>query len=160
LRSTVPAPIPSVPTFFTTTKERFNMLRNRRYSKLNAFTGLGLCALLGVFALTTAPESIAQSDLRPKFADIYDANQPHRFAGVIVWVDYGEHFTLLHVDVKDDKGVVQWVVEGGSWQDMHKAGLDSNALHPGRRVTVTGYQSKDRSCDPKCRLNGRDLSFE
>lgn len=160
LRSSVPTLIPSVLTFFTTTKERFTMLRNRHFSKLNTLAGLTLCTLLGAFALTSAPESIAQSDLRPAFADVYDANLPRRFAGVIVRVDYGQHFTLLHVDATDDSGVVQWVVEGASWQEMHDAGLDSNALYPGRQVTVTGYQSKDQSCDPKCRLNGRDLSLE
>ncbi|MEX0619479.1 MAG: DUF6152 family protein [Pseudohongiellaceae bacterium] len=159
LRSAVPALVPSVLTFFTTTKERFNMLNNHRYSRLNTTTGLMLCAVLGTFALTTAPKSIAQSELRPQFDEVYDANLPRRFTGEIVRVDYGENFTLLHVNAATDSRTVQWIVESGSWRVMHDAGLDSNALYPGRLVTVTGYQSKDQACDPKCRLNGRDLTF-
>lgn len=159
LRTATTTLVPSVLTFFTTPKERFNMLRHHRDSKLNTFIGLALCGLLGTFAVTKAPDAIAQSEVRPEFEEVYDANFPRRFIGVIVRVDYSENFTLLHVNTDSDSGVVQWIVEGGSWQEMHDAGLDSNALFPGRQVTVTGYQSKDQSCDPKCKLNGRDLSF-
>ena len=29
----------------------------------------------------------------------------------------------------------------------------------GTEIVVTGYQSKDRLCEPTCRANGRDITF-
>lgn len=151
---------PSMLTFFTNKKERFIMLGKHSNSRFNTYCGALLCTAISVFALTSAPVSIAQSDARPIFDDVYDAEQPKRFTGRIMRVDYGEHFMLLHVNAENEDGTVtQWVVEGGSYEDMHAAGLDSNALYPGRSVEIRGYQSKDLSCDPKCKLNGRDISF-
>lgn len=153
--------VPSVLTFFTKSKERFIMLRNHKKSSMQAFATFIMCSLLSAFALTTAPVSVAQSESRPSFGDIYDANLPKRFTGRILRVNYGEHYMLLHVEAEQQDGTAtRWIVEGGSYKEMHDAGLDSNALYPGRYVTVTGYQSKDQICSPACKLNGRDISFE
>ena len=136
------------------------MLKKHNSSKFNSIAGIALCALIGVFALSAAPVSIAQSDQRPAFDDVYDANQPKQFSGTIIRVDYGLHYMLLHIDSENTDGTVtQWVVEGGSYEEMHAAGLDSNTLFPGRFVTVSGYQSKDLTCAPKCKLNGRDITL-
>lgn len=161
LTGSSPRLVPSVLHFFTQNKERFHMLARHKNSSLSSSLGLVLCFLVGVFTLTSAPESIAQGEARPIFNEIYDANAPAKFSGRIVRVDYGEHFMLLHVDaVNDDGSITQWVVEGGSYEDLHAAGLDSNALFPGRTVTITGYKTIDPACSPKCRLNGRDISFD
>ncbi|PCI75619.1 MAG: hypothetical protein COB20_12535 [SAR86 cluster bacterium] len=161
VQSISPQLVPSILTFFTKSKERFTMIGKYKYSRLNNTTGLGLCLLIAVFTLTSAPDSIAQSDPRPAFADVYDEDLPKKFTGKIVRVNYGEFFMLLHVNAEHDDGTItQWIVEGGSYKSLHDAGLDSNSLYPGRYVTVTGYQSLDQSCNPACKLNGRDLTFE
>ncbi len=161
MRSSSAHLVPSVLTFFTKSKERYLMLRNHKNSKIQTLATLIMCSLLAAFALTAAPGSVAQTDNRPAFEDVYDADLPKRFTGRILRVDYGEHYMLLHVDAEQQDGTVtRWVVEGGSYKDLHDAGLDSNALYPGRYVTITGYQSKDQSCDPACKLNGRDIKFE
>ncbi len=161
LTGSSPRLVPSMLHFFTQNKERFYMLARHKNSVLSSSLGLALCFLVGVFTLTSAPESIAQGEARPIFDEMYDASAPAIFSGRIVRVDYGEHFMLLHVDaVNDDGSITQWVVEGGSYEDMHAAGLDSNALFPGRPVTIRGYKTIDPACSPKCRLNGRDISFD
>ena len=161
LSSTSPLLVPSALTFFSKSKERYIMLGKHRNSKLNSAMGLSLCFIVGLFAFTSAPQSIAQSEQRPAFDALYDPDAPVRITGKIIRIDYGEFFSLIHVDAeRDDGSVIQWVVEGGSYTDMHEKNLDSNALFPGRPVTITGYRTIDRSCETKCRVNGRDITFE
>lgn len=160
IRAATPQLVPSILTFFTNSKERFIMLKTPRSSKLNTMTGVALCLLLAGFTLTKAPVSIAQSEQRPVFEEVYDASLTKKFTGKIKRIDYAEHVMFIHVDAEHEDGTVtSWLVEGGSYKEMHAAGLDSIALSPGRYVTITGYQSKDQSCNPSCKLNGRDLTF-
>ncbi len=155
-----PQLVPSVLTFFKKNMERYLMLAKHKKSKLNTILGAGLCLVVGIFAFTTAPDSIAQVEQRPVFADVYDANAPIKFTGKIARVDYGEFLTWLHVDANNEDGsVTPWLIEGSGFTVMHEAGLNSNALYIGRSVTIRGYQSIDRNCTPKCKLNGRDITF-
>ena len=40
-----------------------------------------------------------------------------------------------------------------------RRGLTKTLLVPGAAVTVRGYQSKDRLCDPSCTGSGRDITL-
>ena len=40
-----------------------------------------------------------------------------------------------------------------------RRGINRNSLQRGTDIVVTGYQSKDRLCEPTCRANGRDITF-
>jgi BlaR1 peptidase M56 len=51
---------PSLLNFFGNPKERITMIRNHRASLRRDVVGFGLCALVGVFALTKAPVSVAE----------------------------------------------------------------------------------------------------
>lgn len=53
---------PNVLTFFRNNKERFIMLTRHKSSKLNSILGITLCAVLGLFAFTKAPESFARGE--------------------------------------------------------------------------------------------------
>jgi bla regulator protein BlaR1 len=51
---------PSLLNFFGNQKERIAMITNHKASVRRDIVGLGLCAVVGVFALTKAPESVAE----------------------------------------------------------------------------------------------------
>ncbi len=51
---------PSLLSFFGNQKERIAMIRNHKASLRRDIVGVGLCALVGIFALTKAPVSVAE----------------------------------------------------------------------------------------------------
>jgi len=51
------------------------------------------------------------------------------------------------------------MVEGGTPNTLLRRGINRNSLTLGTEIVVTGYQSKDRLCEPTCRANGRDITF-
>jgi hypothetical protein len=51
------------------------------------------------------------------------------------------------------------MVEGGTPNTLLRRGINRNSLSIGDGIIVTGYQSKDRLCEPTCRANGRDITF-
>jgi len=113
LMGSSPQLVPSVLTFFSKNKERYLMLGRHKNSNLNAALGISLCFIVGLFTFTSAPQSIAQSEQRPIFDEIYDAETPIKFSGKIVRIDFGEHFSLLHIDAENDDGTTTaWIVEG------------------------------------------------
>jgi len=62
----------------------------------------------------------------------------------------------LYVDVKKSDGKVEnWAFEAGTPNVLFRRGFTKNALLPGTKVLVDGYQSKDGSH----RANGRDITF-
>lgn len=53
--------LPATLAFFSNKKERFIMLEKHKNSKLQNILGISLCLLIGVFALTKAPQAIANN---------------------------------------------------------------------------------------------------
>jgi len=52
----------------------------------------------------------------------------------------------IHMDVKDDKGnVVNWMVEGGSPNNLLRLGFTKESLPVGTEIVVHGFQAKDGS---------------
>ena len=94
------------------------------------------------------------------FAAEFDANKPVELKGRITRVEWVNPHSWLHLDVKKPDGAVeQWMVEGGPPTTLLKRGFTKKSLQAGAEVLVSGFQSKDRSCRPICRANGRDISF-
>jgi len=61
---------------------------------------------------------------------------------------------------KDLKGQPEeWAVEGGTPNTLLRRGITKDSLVIGTEIVVRGYQSKDGLCKPKCRANGRDVTF-
>ena len=147
--------MPPVLRFFSTSKERFAMLSKHKVSTLDSVLGITLCGLISVFALTKAPESIAQ---RPVFDEVYDADAPVLIRGEIVDFEQFNDYSLIYVNSINKQGAEEsWAVEGGSAEQMQANGLTKAII--GRSVVVRGYQTLDKSCDPVCKMNGRDLEF-
>jgi hypothetical protein len=66
----------------------------------------------------------------------------------------------IHVDHKKPDGTMEaWMVEGGTPNTLLRRGITKDTLKIGTEIVVRGYQSKDALCKPKCRANGRDVTF-
>ena len=52
------------------------------------------------------------------------------------------------------------MVEGGTPNTLFTKGHKPELLQRGTDIVVTGYQSKDRLCEPTCRANGRDITSQ
>jgi hypothetical protein len=96
------------------------------------------------------------------FSAEFDANLPVRLGGPITRVEWINPHTWIHLDNTDPESTENagpWMVEGGTPNTLLRRGINRNSLKIGTEIVVTGYQSKDRLCEPTCRANGRDITF-
>jgi len=94
------------------------------------------------------------------FSAEFDANRPIELRGTITGMEWVNPHSWLHIDVKKPNGTVeQWMVEGGPPTTLLRRGITKKSLQIGAEVVINGFQSKDASCKPACRANGRDISF-
>ena len=146
--------MPPVLRFFSAHKERFTMLSKHKVSTLNTIIGVSLCVMISVFALTKAPTTLAQRS----FEEVYDANAPMMITGTVTDIEMTDPHTYLYIDGVDHRGVSNvWQVEGGPAQQMRAKGINESII--GKRVVVRGWQSLNKSCNPHCKLNGRDIEI-
>ncbi|HVY87361.1 MAG TPA: hypothetical protein VG942_00730, partial [Hyphomonadaceae bacterium] len=92
------------------------------------------------------------------FAAKFDANAPVRIAGVIEKVEIGLPYTRVLVrGAAADGREKLWLADG-----PRPAALSDEMyrkLLAGASVTIRGYLAKDKTCDPACRVNARDLQI-
>ncbi len=94
------------------------------------------------------------------FAAEFDGNAPVLLRGAVTKVQWINPHAWVHVAVpKAGGGTVVWMVEGGTPNTLLRSGLTRDSLKPGTALIVRGYQSKDKSCTPACKANGRDITF-
>ena len=89
------------------------------------------------------------------FSSEFDVEKPLRLHGVVTVMEWVNPHSWIHIDVKGDGGTVNWMVEGGSPNQLLRLGFTKNALLPGMEIVVTGYQAKDGTN----KAVGRDLTF-
>jgi hypothetical protein len=94
------------------------------------------------------------------FAAEFDGNRPVNLQGKVTKVEWINPHSWIHIDaVMPDGKVVPWMVEGGTPNTLLRRGITKDSLQIGTEIVVRGYQSKDALCTPKCRANGRDITF-
>lgn len=89
------------------------------------------------------------------FSSEFDVEKPLQLRGVVTVMEWVNPHSWIHVDVKGEAGTVNWMVEGGSPNQLLRLGFTKNALLPGMEIVVTGYQAKDGTN----KAVGRDLTF-
>ena len=95
------------------------------------------------------------------FSAEFDANAPVNLEGEVVKVEWINPHAWIHLEVVAEDGSSEvWMVEGGTPNTLLRAGINRNSLPIGSKIKVRGYQAKDKSCEPACKANGRDLMFE
>ena len=113
-------------------------------------------ALLLAAALATIPCAYAHH----AFSAEFDANLPIRITGKVVQVEWINPHAWVHVEIENADGdKLVWELEAGTPNTLLRRGLTKKILLPGTPVTVRGYQSKDRICNPSCKGSGRDITF-
>ena len=94
------------------------------------------------------------------FSAEFDAKAPVTLRGTVTKVEWINPHAWIHLAVEQEGGTtIEWMVEGGTPNTLLRAGVNKNSLPIGSDIVVRGYQSKDRSCKPACKANGRDLAF-
>ena len=94
------------------------------------------------------------------FSAEFDANLPIEVNGTVLKVDWINPHAWVHVEMTNDDGTQEvWELEAGTPNTLVRRGLTKTLLKPGTIVTVRGYQSKDRLCNPTCKGSGRDITF-
>lgn len=94
------------------------------------------------------------------FSAEFDADAPVTVRGIVLRVEWINPHAWIHLTTTGaDGNVTEWMFEGGTPNTLVRAGLDRNSLPVGSEVVVRGYRSKDGSCAPACKANGRDIVF-
>ena len=94
------------------------------------------------------------------FSAEFDAEAPVSLEGKVSKIEWINPHAWIHLDVVQDDGSTQtWMVEGGTPNTLLRAGIHKRSLPIGSEIKVRGYQAKDKSCQPACKANGRDLTF-
>ena len=94
------------------------------------------------------------------FSAEFDKDAPVNLTGTVSKVEWINPHAWIHIDVAADDGSSQtWMVEGGTPNTLLRAGIHKRSLPIGSEIKVRGYQAKDKTCEPACKANGRDLTF-
>jgi hypothetical protein len=95
---------------------------------------VGVCVLLGA----------AHAWAHHAFAAEFDVNKPLTLKGSLVKWDMVNPHSWFHLNVKGPDGkVVEWLVEGGSPNQLIRMGVTKTTVPIGTELTIEGYQSKD-----------------
>ena len=90
------------------------------------------------------------------FAAEFDIDKPINLRGTVTVMEWVNPHSWIHIDVKGPDGaVVNWMVEGGSPNQLMRLGFTKNAILPGMEIVVDGYQAKDGTN----KAVGRSLTF-
>ena len=93
------------------------------------------------------------------FSAEFDAKAPVTLQGPVTKVEWINPHAWVHIQTAENGKTQVWAVEGGTPNTLLRAGITRDTLKIGTEIVVRGYQSKDALCTPKCRANGRDVTF-
>lgn len=92
------------------------------------------------------------------FSAEFDKDAPVNLKGNVTKIEWINPHAWIHLDaVLEDGSTQAWMVEGGTPNTLLRAGIHRNSLPIGSEIHVRGYQAKNKSCDPACKANGRDI---
>jgi len=116
--------------------------------------------LLGLLLTATLFPASYQAWAHHAFSAEFDAKKPVTLRGNVTKVEWINPHAWIHLAVVHDDGhTTDWMVEGGTPNTLLRAGVNKNTLPIGSEIVVRGYQSKDLTCKPACKANGRDIVF-
>ena len=102
-----------------------------------------ICTVLtAAAALTTAGSALAHHSFQAEF----DIGKPMTLKGTVAKVEWVNPHVYVHLDVKDDKGVVsRWAFETLGPGRMRAEGMSKQTFGIGKVVTLKGYAARDGS---------------
>ena len=94
------------------------------------------------------------------FSAEFDKDAPIELQGTVVRVRWINPHAWIHIETPNEDGTsTEWMIEGGTPNALMRTGINRKSLPLGTEIVVRGYQSKDMSCIPACKANGRDMTF-
>ncbi len=94
------------------------------------------------------------------FSAEFDKDAPVSLQGKVTKVEWINPHAWIHLAAEQPDGSTQaWMVEGGTPNTLLRAGINRNSVPIGSEIKVRGYQAKNKSCDPACKANGRDITL-
>jgi hypothetical protein len=118
-----------------------------------------LPSVLGL-ALAAGAVGVQQAAAHHAFAAEFDGNAPVLLRGKVTKVEWINPHAWVHLENTNAQfKQAEWMVEAGTPNTLFRAGIDRNSLKVGTDIVVRGYQTKDKSCLPICKANGRDVTF-
>ena len=116
------------------------MLGRHRKSALSTFLGAALCALIGLYTLTSSPVSIAQTDASSEF----DLGSFTQLQAEISQALYQPREATLTVRAADQTGSLkEWTVVLPTPSELRESGLNVTFFAPGHGYTITGHRASD-----------------
>ncbi|HJL51588.1 MAG TPA: DUF6152 family protein [Arenicellales bacterium] len=113
--------------------------------------------LTSVLLLCIAPQLSAHH----AFSAEFDAETPVTLRGKVIRIEWINPHAWIHIAVVlEDGSTTEWMIEGGTPNSLMRTGINRKSLAIGTSIVVMGYQSKDKNCKPRCKANGRDMTFE
>jgi hypothetical protein len=119
-----------------------------------------IMALAGCLAFNSASTFAHHS-----FAAEFDINKPVELHGTVTKVELINPHSWIHLEVADKDGNKEnWMIEGGSPNQLLRKGFTKNSLPVGTEIVAIGYQARDgskRAVGRTLKLaNGSTLFFE
>ncbi len=94
------------------------------------------------------------------FSAEFDKDTPVTLEGKVTKVEWINPHAWIHLAAEQPDGTtVAWMVEGGTPNTLLRAGINRHSLPIGSAIKVRGYQAKNKSCEPACKANGRDITL-
>lgn len=116
------------------------------------------CALF--LALPLAAMQSWQVLAHHAFSAEFDKDAPVTLEGKVTKIEWINPHAWIHLDVIGEDGeAVSWMVEGGTPNTLLRSGIHKNSLPIDSEIIVRGYRANDKTCEPACKANGRDLTF-
>jgi hypothetical protein len=90
------------------------------------------------------------------FAQEFDEKKPITLKGTVTKWELINPHSWIHLAVKNSDGsVTDWMIEGGSPNNLFRLGFTKESLPAGTEIVVEGYQAKDGAN----RAVGKNLTF-
>lgn len=87
---------------------------------------------------------VAQLHAHHAFAAEFDVSKPLTLKGTLIKWEMVNPHSWFHIGVKEKDGkTTEWLVEGGSPNQLIRMGVTKNTVPVGTELVVEGYQAKD-----------------
>lgn len=118
-----------------------------------------IAPLLALIAFSASAPLLAHHG----FAVEFDQSKPVTLTGVVTKVEFSNPHIYFYLDVKgSDRKTVNWALEGGPPNILHRQGWLKDTVKPGDMLTAKGFRAKDGShlaaCSTVTFPDGRQMS--